>query len=51
MARVAGEMDADEAADLLERAVEPMRDLVAAMRAKLMIAELKTRRAGQTERG
>jgi DNA-binding transcriptional MerR regulator len=47
MGRVAGEMDADEAADLLERAVEPMRDLVAAMRAKLMIAELQARRAAQ----
>jgi DNA-binding transcriptional MerR regulator len=47
MARVAGEMEADEAADLLERAVEPMRDLVAAMRAKLMIAELQKRRAAQ----
>jgi DNA-binding transcriptional MerR regulator len=47
MERVAGEMDADEAADLLERAVEPMRDLVAAMRAKLMISELQARRAAQ----
>ncbi len=47
MERVAGEMEADEAADLLERAVEPMRDLVAAMRAKLMIAELQTRRSAQ----
>jgi DNA-binding transcriptional MerR regulator len=47
MERVAGEMDADQAADLLERAVEPMRDLVAAMRAKLMISELQTRRASQ----
>ena len=37
MERVAGEMDTDEAADLLERAVEPMRDLVAALRAKLLI--------------
>ena len=46
MERVAGEMDTDEAADLLERAVEPMRDLVAAMRAKLLIAELQARRAG-----
>ncbi len=45
MERVAGEMDTDAAADLLERAVEPMRDLVAAMRAKLMIAELQARRA------
>ena len=47
MERVAGELDTDEAADLLERAVEPMRDLVAAMRAKLMIAELQARRAAQ----
>jgi DNA-binding transcriptional MerR regulator len=47
MERVAGEVDTDEAADLLERAVEPMRDLVAAMRAKLMIAELQNRRAAQ----
>jgi DNA-binding transcriptional MerR regulator len=47
MERVAGEMDTDEAVDLLERAVEPMRDLVAAMRAKLLIAELKARRAAQ----
>ena len=45
MERLAGEMDTDEAADLLERAVEPMRDLVAAMRAKLLIAELRARRA------
>ena len=48
MERVAGEMDTDEAADLMQRAVEPMRDLVAAMRAKLMIAELQARRAAQS---
>jgi DNA-binding transcriptional MerR regulator len=48
MARVAGEMGTAEAADLLEQAVEPMRDLVAAMRAKLMIAELQSRRSAQT---
>jgi DNA-binding transcriptional MerR regulator len=48
MERVAGEMSTDEAADLLEQAVEPMRDLVAAMRAKLMIAELQSRRAAQS---
>jgi DNA-binding transcriptional MerR regulator len=47
MERLVGEMDTDEAADLLERAVEPMRDLVAAMRAKLLIAELRARRAAQ----
>ena len=47
MERVAGEMDTDEAADLLERAVEPMRDLVAALRAKLLVSELRARRAAQ----
>jgi DNA-binding transcriptional MerR regulator len=47
MERVAGEMDTDEAADLIEQAVEPMRDLIAALRAKLVIAELRARRAAQ----
>ena len=47
MERVAGEMDTEAAADLLERAVEPMRDLVAALRAKLLVAELQARRAAQ----
>ena len=47
MQRVAGEMDTEEAADLLERAVEPMRDLVAALRAKLLVSELQARRAAQ----
>ena len=47
MERVAGEMDTEEAADLLERAVEPMRDLVAALRAKLLVSELQARRTAQ----
>jgi DNA-binding transcriptional MerR regulator len=47
MERVAGEMDTDEAAALIEQAVEPMRDLIAALRAKLLIAELRARRAAQ----
>jgi DNA-binding transcriptional MerR regulator len=47
MERVTGEMDTDAAADLVERAVEPMQDLVAAMRAKLLVAELQARRAAQ----
>ena len=47
MERVAGEMDTDEAAVLIEQAVEPMRDLIAALRAKLLIAELRARRAAQ----
>jgi DNA-binding transcriptional MerR regulator len=48
MERLAGEMDADEAADLIERAVQPMRDLIAALRSKLLISELKARRAAQS---
>ena len=47
MERLAGEMDTDEAAALLERAIDPIRDLVAAMRAKLLISELQARRAAQ----
>lgn len=47
MERLAGEMDPDEASELLERAVDPMRELVAAMRAKLLISELQARRAAQ----
>jgi DNA-binding transcriptional MerR regulator len=47
MERVAGEMDTEQAADLLEQAVEPMRDLVAALRAKLLVSELQARRAAQ----
>jgi DNA-binding transcriptional MerR regulator len=47
MERVAGEMDTEAAAELLERAVEPMRDLVAALRAKLLVSELQARRAAQ----
>jgi DNA-binding transcriptional MerR regulator len=47
MERLAGEMDPGEATELLERAVDPMRELVAAMRAKLLISELQARRAAQ----
>lgn len=47
MERLVGEMDTDEAAALLERAIDPIRELVAAMRAKLLISELQARRAAQ----
>ena len=49
MERVAGEMDTGAAADLVEQSVEPMQDLVAALRAKLLIAELQARRRGQPQ--
>jgi DNA-binding transcriptional MerR regulator len=47
MERVAGELDTEQAVELIERAVEPMRDLVAALRAKLLVSELQARRAAQ----
>jgi DNA-binding transcriptional MerR regulator len=47
MERLAGEMDAEEAAELVERAVEPMRDLITALRSKLLISELRARIAAQ----
>jgi DNA-binding transcriptional MerR regulator len=49
MERLAGEMDTDDAADLLQSAIDPIRDLVAAMRAKLLISELQARRAAQRD--
>jgi DNA-binding transcriptional MerR regulator len=48
MERLAGEMETEQAADLVEHAVEPMRDLIAALRAKLLITELRARRAAQS---
>ena len=47
MERLVGELDTEAAAELVERAVEPMRDLVAALRAKLLVAEVQARRAAQ----
>lgn len=41
--RIAGRMDVDEAVELITSGVEPLRDLIAAMRAKLLVAELKRR--------
>ena len=49
MERLAGEMDTEDAADLLERAIDPIRELMAAMRAKLLISELQARRAAQRD--
>lgn len=44
--RLAGRISADEAADLIERGAAPMRDLIAAMHAKLLVAELRRQRDG-----
>lgn len=43
--RLPGRLDAEEAADLIERGHAPMRDLLSAMHIKLLVAELKRRHA------
>ena len=44
MDRLAGEMDADRAMELIEAGVEPLNELMAAMRTKQLVAELERRR-------
>jgi DNA-binding transcriptional MerR regulator len=44
MERLAGEMDPERAIELIEAGVEPLRDLMAAMHAKQLVAELERRR-------
>jgi DNA-binding transcriptional MerR regulator len=44
MERLAGEMDPDEVMQLIEAGVEPLNELMAAMRAKELVAELERRR-------
>jgi DNA-binding transcriptional MerR regulator len=41
--KLPGRLSADEAADLIERGHEPMRDLLSAMHVKLLVAELRRR--------
>ena len=44
--RLAGEKTPEEVVGLLEAGVEPLRDLIAALHTKLLVAELTTRRRG-----
>jgi hypothetical protein len=46
MDRLAGEMDPDKAMELIEAGVEPLNELMAAMRTKQLVAELERRRGG-----
>ena len=39
--RLAGEMDADRAVELIEAGVEPLQDLISALHSKLLVAELQ----------
>jgi DNA-binding transcriptional MerR regulator len=44
MERLAGEMDADGAMELIEAGTQPLNDLIAAMHTKALVAELERRR-------
>ncbi len=47
MERLAGEMDAGRAIELIEAGVEPLNELMAALRTKQLVAELERRRRGE----
>ena len=47
MNRLAGEMDADRAVELIEAGAEPLQDLIAALHTKLLVAELERHRAAR----
>ncbi len=47
MDRLAGEMEPDRAAELIEAGAEPLRDLIAALHQKLLVAELRSQRAAR----
>jgi DNA-binding transcriptional MerR regulator len=44
MQRLAGEMDADRAVELIESGAEPLQDLISALHSKLLVAELRRQR-------
>ena len=46
MDRLAGEMEPDRAIELIESGVEPLNELMAALRTKQLVAELERRRSG-----
>ena len=47
MERLAGEMEADRAMELIENGVEPLQELIAALHSKLLLAELERQRAAR----
>jgi DNA-binding transcriptional MerR regulator len=47
MERLAGEMDTDEAVELIEAGSAPLQDLIAALHSKLLVAELQEQRAAR----
>jgi DNA-binding transcriptional MerR regulator len=48
MDRLAGELDPDRAAGMIEAGAEPLRDLIAALHHKLLVAELRRQREART---
>jgi DNA-binding transcriptional MerR regulator len=49
MERLAGEMNADEAMELIEAGTQPLNDLLAAMHTKALVAELERRRGTEPD--
>jgi DNA-binding transcriptional MerR regulator len=47
MERLAGKMDPERAIELIEAGAEPLKDLIAAMHTKLLVAELERQRGGR----
>jgi DNA-binding transcriptional MerR regulator len=47
MERLGGEVDANRAAQLVEKGAEPLRDLISALHTKALVAELKQQRAAR----
>jgi DNA-binding transcriptional MerR regulator len=48
MGRLAGELEADRAADMIQAGSAPLHDLIAALHSKLLVAELKDHRASRS---
>ena len=48
MERLVGQMDAQRAAELIADGAEPLRDLIAALHSKLLVAELQRQRAARS---
>ncbi len=49
MDRLAGELEAERAVELIEAGAEPLRDLIAALHQKLLVAELRRQRAARAQ--
>ena len=47
MDRLAGELEPDRAAELIQAGAEPLQDLIAALHQKLLVAELRRQRAAR----